>query len=325
MGTLRIAFLSALVLELAATLGVAIVAVEIGIRLDHGSMGLAPALTILVLAPELYVPLRSAAAQFHASADGVAAADHILGAVEAEAPIAAPARGEPLDPRDVPVRLERVSFAYPGRAGPVLDEVSLVLAPGERVALVGPSGAGKSTIARLLLGFDPPGGGRLLAGADDLADLDADAWRRRIGWVPQRPHLPAGTIADAIRLGAPAAPIAEIADAARRAGAETFIAALPDGYATRIGDGGTGISAGQARRIALARALLRDASLLILDEPTTSLDAESAGVVADALERLPHGPTMLVITHDREFARRIADRIVDIADGRILTSAEASA
>jgi thiol reductant ABC exporter CydD subunit len=325
MGTLRIAFLSALVLELAATLGVAVVAVEIGIRLDHGSIALAPALTILVLAPELYAPLRSVAAQFHASADGVAAADHILGAVETVTAVAGKPRIAPLDPRDVPVRFERVSFAYPGRAGGVLDEVSLVLAPGERVALVGPSGAGKSTIARLLLGFDSPGGGRLLVGGADLADLDADAWRRQLGWVPQRPHLPAGTIADAIRLGAPEAPIADVADAARRAGAEAFIAALPDGYSTRVGDGGTGVSAGQARRIALARALLRDAPLLILDEPTTSLDAESAGIVADALERLPSGPTMLLITHDRAFAERVADRIVDIADGRILASSEASA
>ncbi len=182
----------------------------------------------------------------------------------------------PLDPRDVPVRLEHVSFAYPGREGHVLDDVSLVLAPGERVALVGPSGAGKSTIARLLLGFDAPGGGRLLVGGSDLDELDVDAWRRRIAWVPQRPHLAAGTIADAIRLGAPGSSIAEVADAARLAGAEPFIASLPDGYATRVGDGGAGLSAGQVRRIALARALLRDTSLLILDEPTTNLDEESA-------------------------------------------------
>jgi ABC-type multidrug transport system fused ATPase/permease subunit len=230
----------------------------------------------------------------------------------------------PLDPRDVPVRLEHVSFAYPDRAGRVLDDASLVLAPGERVALVGPSGAGKSTIARLLLRFDRPEDGRLLVGGSDLDDVDNDTWRRSIAWVPQRPHLPAGTIGDVIRLGDPEADIGAVADAARRAGAEAFIAALPDGYATRVGDAGAGLSAGQIRRIALARALLRDASLLILDEPTTNLDDESAGLVADALERLPRAPTMLLITHDEALAERIADRVVRIVDGRILTPSEAT-
>ncbi len=323
MGTLRIAFLSALVLELAATLGTAIVAVEIGIRLDHGGIGLAPALTILVLAPELYAPLRSAAAQFHASADGIAAAAHILDPLERSAALAPAGSGAPLDPRDVPVRLERVSFAYPGREGRVLDDASLAIAPGERVALVGPSGAGKSTIARLLLRFDEPAAGRLLAGGTDLCDADPDAWRRRLAWMPQRPHLAAGTIGDAIRLGAPAAPIAAVADAARRAGAEAFIAALPDGYATCVGDGGDGLSAGQIRRIALARALLRDASLLLLDEPTTNLDPESAEVVARSLEQLPRTASMLLITHDEALARRVGDRIVRISGGRIVTGAEA--
>ena len=160
MSTLRIAFLSALVLELAATLGTAVIAVEIGVRLDRGDMSLAPALTILVLAPELYAPLRSVAAQFHASADGIAAAGHILDPLEQAAATAPASREravvEPLDPRDAPVRLEHVSFAYPGREGDVLRDASLALGCGERVALVGPSGAGKSTIARLLLRFDRP-------------------------------------------------------------------------------------------------------------------------------------------------------------------------
>ena len=325
MGLLRIAFLSALVLELAATLGTAVVAVEIGIRLDDGGIALAPALTILVLAPELYAPLRNVAAQFHASADGIAAADHILDPLEAADALPAQRTAlPPLDPRDVPVRLEHVSFVYPDRDGLVLDDASLVLAPGERVALVGPSGAGKSTIARLLLRFDQPEEGRVLVGGTDLGDVDIDSWRRSIAWVPQRPHLPAATIGDVIRLGAPEADISAVADAARRAGAEAFIAALPEGYATRVGDAAAGLSAGQIRRIALARALLRDASLLILDEPTTNLDDESAGLVADALERLPRVPTMLLITHDEALAERIADRVVRIAHGRILTASEAT-
>jgi len=323
MGTLRIAFLSALVLELAATLGTAVVAVEIGIRLDRGGIGFASAMTILVLAPELYAPLRNAAAQFHASADGVAAADHILDPL-GEQVVPAPAPAALLDPRDVPVRFDHVHFAYPGREGLVLDDVSLALAPGERVALLGPSGAGKSTIARLLLRFDDPGRGRVLLGGTDIADVDADAWRLNVAWMPQRPHLAAGTIADAIRLGAPEEPIAEVADAARRAGAEGFIAALPDAYETRVGDGGAGLSAGQVRRIALARALLREAPLLILDEPTTSLDEESARLVAESLERLPRSGTMLLITHDEALARRVADRIVGMSDGHIVPASEVS-
>jgi thiol reductant ABC exporter CydD subunit len=317
MSTLRVAFLSALVLELAATLGTAVVAVEIGIRLDRGGIGLASALTILVLAPELYAPLRSSAAQFHASADGVAAADRILSHV-AQAPPADERRTAPLDARDVPIRLDRVSFAYPARDGLALDDVTLSLAPGERVALVGPSGAGKSTIVRLLLGFDRPDAGRILVGATDLADLDLEIWRTRVAWVPQRPHLASSTVGAAIGLGRPDASPVEIADAARRAGAEGFIASLPDGYDTRVGDGGISLSVGQIRRVALARALLRDAALLILDEPTTSLDLESAEVVADALERLPRAETMLLITHDAELASRIADRVLTISGGRIL-------
>ena len=326
MSTLRIAFLSALVLELAATLGTAVIAVEIGVRLDRGDMSLAPALTILVLAPELYAPLRSVAAQFHASADGIAAAGHILDPLEQAAATAPVSRAravvEPLDPRDVPVRLEHVSFAYPGREGDVLRDASLALGCGERVALVGPSGAGKSTIARLLLRFDRPDGGRLLVGGIDLDDVDSDVWRRHLAWVPQRPHLSGATIGEAIRLGAPGAAISEVADAARRAGAEAFIAALPDGYATPLGEGGMGLSAGQIRRVALARALLRDASLLILDEPTTNLDAESAALVAGALELLPRSSSMLLITHDEALVRRVADRVLRIADGHVSRRSE---
>jgi ABC-type multidrug transport system fused ATPase/permease subunit len=200
-----------------------------------------------------------------------------------------------------------------------------VVGCGERVALVGPSGAGKSTIARLLLRFDRPAGGRLLVGGIDLDDVESDAWRRHLAWVPQRPHLSGATIGDAIRLGAPGAAISEVADAARRAGAEAFIAALPDGYATPLGEGGLGLSAGQIRRVALARALLRDASLLILDEPTTNLDAESAALVADALERLPRSSSMLLITHDEVLVRRVADRVLRISDGRVSRRSEAIA
>ncbi len=176
MGTLRIAFLSGTVLELAATLGIALVAVTVGVRLVEGGLGFEAGLTVLVLAPELYLPLRNLAAQYHASADGLAVSERLLDLLE-EPPAAGTGRAVPPSPRDVPVRLEDVSFAYPGREGVVLDSVDLELAPGEMVALVGASGSGKSTIASLLLRLAEPTGGRLAAGTVDLADCDAAAWR----------------------------------------------------------------------------------------------------------------------------------------------------
>jgi thiol reductant ABC exporter CydD subunit len=319
MGTLRVAFLSAFVLELAAMIGTALVAVEIGIRLDDGRIALATAFAVLVLTPELYAPLRSAAAQFHASTDGIAAADALLSRLDAPpaVPFPAAAAVEPLDPRDVPVRLRSISFTYPGRDSEALADVNLALSPGERVAVVGPSGSGKSTLIRLLLRFDRPGRGRILVGGIDLDDVDPDAWRRLVAWLPQRPQLGAGTIADAIGLGDPTASRRRVVDAARMAGAHTFVAELPEGYNTRVGDGGAGLSAGQVRRIAMARALLRDAALLLLDEPTTNLDAASAGRIGDTLATLPRAATVLLATHDLVLADRVADRVVWMRDGSI--------
>ncbi len=318
MRTLRIAFLSALVLELAASLSIAVIAVEIGIRLVAGQMLFVPAFTILILAPELYAPLRTAAAQFHASADGVAAAEELMSPMEQ--PALEQGREAPLDPRDVPVRLEHVAFEYGERAGVVLNDVSLELIPGERVAIVGPSGAGKSTLARLLLLFEHPTRGRVRIGDTDLRTIDPTAWRALVAWVPQRPNLTNGTIAEAIALGRPHATRDAVSDAARAAAAEGFIASLPAGYETRVGSGGTTLSAGQVRRIALARAFLCDASLLLLDEPTTSLDHESAQAIATAIQRLPRTQTMLIITHDLSLAEQLADRVLTLTDGRLVDS-----
>ncbi len=318
MGTLRIAFLSALVLELAAVLATALVAVEIGVRLDNGDIALAPALTILVLAPELYMPLRAAAAQFHASADGMAAADVILDRIHTAD--ARPAgQLPPLDPRDVPIRLEAVTVRYPGRETASLDRLDLTLWPGERVALVGPSGAGKSTLAAVLLGFVQPDAGHVRVGDRDLADTELEGWRGMTAWMPQHPHVTAGTLLEAVELGRPGASPADADEAAQRAGLRALVAELPDGWRTRVGEGGRSFSAGEVRRIALARALIRDASLVILDEPTASLDAESASAVGSALDRLPRGATTLLITHDGELATRWADRVLHLDAGRIVT------
>jgi ATP-binding cassette subfamily C protein CydD len=267
-----------------------------------------------VLAPELYVPLRQLASQFHASADGLAVAERMLGLLET--PGTAPGGGGLIapSPSHAAVRLEGVSFAYPSRPSLVLDRFELELSPGETVALVGPSGAGKTTVAKLLLCLAEPTAGRITVGGVDLAECRPGAWRRSIAWVPQQPTLFRGTVADNIRLGDRGADDLEIRDAAVLAGADRFVEALPAGYETMVGDGGRPLSAGERRRIALARAFVRDAELVILDEPTADLDGRSADVVAEAIERLRIGRTVLLITHRAALVQR-ADRVVALGEG----------
>jgi ATP-binding cassette, subfamily C, bacterial CydD len=315
MGTLRVAFLSGSVLELAATLGVALVAVTVGVRLVDGGLGLQAGLTVLVLAPELYLPLRQLGTQFHASADGVAVAARILALTEAPSEIEARSAAIAPSPAAQTVRFECVSFAYPARPARVLDGLDLELVPGETVALVGASGAGKSTIASLLLLLAEPTAGHVTVGGVDLAQCDADSWRRQLAWVPQQPTIFRGTIAENIALGCPEADAAAVREAAELAGAAAFVRELPVGYETVVGDGGRPLSAGERRRVALARAFLRDAALVVLDEPTADLDPVSAELVGRAVEHLRRGRTMLLIAHRPELARR-ADRVVALEAGR---------
>jgi thiol reductant ABC exporter CydD subunit len=323
MGTLRVAFLSGAVLELAATLGIALVAVTVGVRLVDGNVGFETGLTVLVLAPELYLPLRNLAAQFHASADGLAVTDRLVELIDVRE-MSGSGGPAPPSPGVAPVRLEGVSFSYPSREGAVLHAVDLELAAGETVALVGPSGGGKSTIASLLLRLAEPTEGRVVVGTVDLAACDVAAWRSQVAWVPQRPTLFRGTVAENIRLGAPAAGDQRVHAAARLAGADTFVHELPDGYDTLVGDGGRQLSAGQLQRIAVARAFLRDAPFVILDEPTANLDPDSARLIGEAVDRLRSGRTVLLIAHRPELATR-ADRIVRLEDGRIAAGAAEAA
>jgi thiol reductant ABC exporter CydD subunit len=321
MGTLRIAFLSGAVLELAATLGIALVAVVVGVRLAEGGIGFEAALTVLVLAPELYLPLRNLAAQFHASTEGSAVAERLLGLVDAT-PLRVPSAPAP-DPGVVPVRFERVSFAYTGR-GRALNELSFELHPGETVAVVGRSGGGKTTLLSLLLRFTEPSSGRILVGDVDLVEVDAAGWRRRIALVPQHPMLFRGTIADNIRLGDPAADDERVRAAGELAGAHEFVSRLERGYTTVVGEGGRQLSTGQRRRLALARAALRDAPLILLDEPTADLDPANAQLVGDAVDRLRVGRSVLLATHSPDLAAR-ADRVVRLEGGRSLELAGAAA
>jgi ATP-binding cassette, subfamily C, bacterial CydD len=314
METLRISFLSGSVLELAATIGVALVAVTAGVRLVDGSLGLQAGLTVIILAPELYLPYRRLGAEYHASADGLAVAERMFELLDAPAAVGA---GGPLvapSPATAQVRLEQVTFSYPSRPGAVLDGFDLELSPGEVVALVGESGAGKSTVAALLLGLLAPTRGRITVGDADLSECELDAWRRLVAWVPQHPTLFRGSVADNICLGDQDATPEAIRAAAVLAGADDFIRALPDGYATVVGDGERSLSPGERRRIGLARAFVRDAPLVILDEPTADLDPRSVAIVADAVRRLQDGRTMLIIAHRPELVHS-ADRLVRLLDG----------
>lgn len=324
MATLRIAFLSALVLELAATLGVALVAVTIGVRLVGGGMELQAGLAVLVLAPELYQPLRQLGAQFHASADGLAAAERVHAVLDLPATVSVPDDPVPApDPARAPLRVEGVWYRHESRPAAVLRGVEMELAPGEHVALVGPSGAGKSTLAALLLRLADPESGRIAVGGVDLRAVDPIDWRRRITWVPQRPLLMAGTVEENVRMGDGRADVRQVRAALALAGALEFADALPDGLATRVGEGGRGLSAGQTQRIAIARAFLRPAPLVVLDEPTASLDPGSAALVADAIDRLAQTRTVLVITHAAALADR-ADRVVRMSGGVVETPAVAA-
>ncbi|MEU2435189.1 thiol reductant ABC exporter subunit CydD [Streptomyces rubradiris] len=307
--TLRIAFLSSFALELLATLSVALVAVTIGMRLVHGDMDLYIGLVILVLAPEAYLPLRQVGAQYHAAAEGLAAAEEIFSVLET--PVAASGTGA------VPagaLAFEDVSVRYPGRSSDAVTGVSFRVEPGETVALVGPSGAGKSTLLGVLLGFVRPTGGRVRVGGADLAGLDLEEWRSRIAWVPQRPHLYAGTIAENVRLARPGADDDAVRRALRDAGAWEFVAALPDGVDTVLGEDGAGLSAGQRQRLALARAFLADRPVLLLDEPTAALDGATEGEVVSAVRRLAAGRTVLLVVH-RPALLGVADRVVRLDGG----------
>ncbi|MER7478840.1 thiol reductant ABC exporter subunit CydD [Streptomyces sp. NPDC126510] len=304
MRTLRIAFISSFALELLATISVALVAVTIGMRLVHGEMDLYIGLVILILAPEAYLPLRQVGAQYHAAAEGLAAAEEIFGVLETPRP----ASGSEVVPEGA-LSFEGVTVRYPGRSADAVTNVTFGVEPGETVALVGPSGAGKSTLLSALLGFVRPAEGRVRVGGVDLVEADLKQWRSRIAWVPQRPHLYAGTIAENVRLARPGADDDSVRRALRDAGALEFVDALPEGAETVLGEDGAGLSAGQRQRLALARAFLADRPVLLLDEPTAALDGATEAEVVAAVRRLAAGRTVLLVVH-RPALLDVADRVV---------------
>jgi ATP-binding cassette, subfamily C, bacterial CydD len=332
MATLRVAFLSALVLELAAAVATALVAVEVGLRLLYGHIGYETALLVLLLTPEAFLPLRAVGAQFHASMEGAAAAGRAFEILDTPVPdgpeakpteAARPARLPAVAPdlRFAEIRLDGITATYPRRSRPALDGVNLTVAPGERIVLTGPSGAGKSTLLALLLRFLAPAAGVITAGGIDVAATDLEQWRRQIAWVPQQPYLFSGSAADNIALGQPGASRAAIGRAAELAGVAEFIDALPSGYDTPLGERGLRLSAGQRQRIALARAFLRDSPLLLLDEPTAHLDPVGTRVIASALDTEFADRTVILISHGQSWSDWSGGRVLSLEHGTLVSPA----
>ncbi|MFB6724491.1 thiol reductant ABC exporter subunit CydD [Kribbella sp. NPDC056345] len=308
MSSLRVAFLSSFALELLASISVALVAVGVGLRLIEGHLGLQTALMVLILAPEAYLPLRQVGMHFHASADGVAAGEEVFRVLETPLP----ERGERTDVPDLrsnTLQLFDVTVRYPGRSEPALDAFDLEVRPGEVVALSGASGAGKSTVLAVLLGFVVPERGVVVVGGSAADEFDPSEWRRQFAWVPQRPGLRLGTVADNVRLGRPGASDDDVRLALLAAGAGELE------LDKAVGERGQLLSGGQQRRVALARALITEAPVLLLDEPTAGLDAEAEATVVAGLRAT--GRTVLMVAH-RPALIAAADRNIVVGNRELV-------
>ena len=315
MATLRVAFLSGGVLEFLTTLSVALVAVEVGMRLVFGNISLFHGLAVIMLAPEVFEPLRQVGAQFHASANGVTASKAAFDIIEEAEAVASPGTDECPDMARTDIVLDGLGVRARGAWAPA--PTSGVIAPGIVTALCGPSGAGKSTIIACLLADMTPDAGRVLlrpsasspeSGASVLSDIDPAAWRRQISWVPQSPTLVPGTILD--NMGD--LPFDDLKDAAAATGFDEVLASAPDGWNTVIGSGGVGLSVGQRQRLALTRALAAHSQVVILDEPTAHLDAVSEETVVRAINAMRDaGRTVIVIAH-RAAMMEAADAVIDV-------------
>lgn len=300
LASLRIAFLSSLVLELLATLSVALVAVSVGLRLVDGRLDLQTALLVLILAPEAYLPLRLLGAHYHASAEGLSAAEQVFTVLDHQVP----ETGRASVDAGQTIEIEELVVAAADRDGPSIDGLSLTIPAGQVTGIVGPSGCGKSTLLAALLGFAEFECGRIVVGGIDLATADPDQWRSQVAWLSQDPVLFAGTVFENIRLGLPYADDHTVRRAAHSARVDVPLEQV-------IGERGNGLSAGQRRRIALARALLLDAPLLLLDEPTESVDPDTEHDLLSTLPAAFAGRTVVLVTH-RTALLSLCDTVIDL-------------
>ncbi len=318
---LSIAFLSSLVMEMGATISTALIAVEIGLRLLYGTMPFEQAFFILLLTPEFYQPLRSLGTQFHASMNSSAGAERIFAILETPVSLqqtATPRETEAKVQHELRVNAVHYSYSVPDSANrPALQDVSFSMQMGQKIALVGPVGAGKSTLAHLLLRFIEPEQGEITADGVPITAFSAQDWRKLVAWQPQRPYLFDATVAENIRLGCSTATLEEVMQAAQQANIHEFIQSLPEGYDTQIGERGTRLSGGQAQRLSLARAFLKRAPLLILDEATSTLDPESEAQVLKAIDNVMKDRIVLVIAH-RLNTISAADKVVVMQAGHVV-------
>lgn len=316
MNVLKIAFLSALVLEMAATISTAVIAVEIGLRLMYAKMEFQPALFVLILAPEFYQPLRLLGTRFHAGMEGVSAAQRIFTILGEKPAVKSKTSKSQKIQNNFSIHFDRVSFSYTQEKH-AIETVTFKIPFGSRTALVGASGSGKTTISRLLLRFIEADKGAILINDSPLNEIPVELWRKQISWLPQNPYLFNTTVSENIALAKEEATPDEIIFSARQANVHDFIQTLPQGYDTVIGERGIRLSGGQAQRLALARAFLRNAPLLIFDEPSSNLDPALEEEIRQSIYTLSESRTTLLIAH-RLNTIQSAEQIIMLANGKII-------
>ncbi|GCE29902.1 thiol reductant ABC exporter subunit CydD [Dictyobacter alpinus] len=314
---LGVAFLSGAVLEFMVAAAIGLIAVTLGVRLVNGGISFSNVFLILLLAPEFYRPLRELGVQHHAGMEGKVAMKRINEILAIPLPMDRKTFSPFVLSAPLTITFSDIAYTYPTSEQPVLDRINLTLSPGTCTALIGRSGEGKSTLVHLLMRFIKEQSGQISVNGCALSDLPVEMWRNSIALVPQRPSLFAGSVLDNLRLARPDASEAEILRACEQAGAAAFIEQLPQGYATWLGERGARLSAGQIQRLAIARAFLKDAPLLIMDESTSSLDPESETHIRQALERLTHNRTVLVIAH-RQNTIACAQRVISLEAGTLI-------
>ncbi|EAT59960.1 thiol reductant ABC exporter subunit CydD [Chlorobium ferrooxidans] len=318
MRVLKVAFLSSLTLELVGTIGTAVIAVGIGLRIMKGQIGFQPALFVLLLTPDFYLPLRQLGTKFHAGMEGVSASKEIFAILEQPAPLHSPGvpaiQAEPFV--RYPLILNNLSYSYPGSEVAAIDNITATIAAGKTTAIIGPSGAGKSTLINLLLRFQEPASGSITMNGRPIHEIPLEEWHREISWVPQHPYLFNATLKENILLGRADASEKEISDTLEKTGLLSFVRTLPNGLETMIGEQGSRLSGGEAQRVALARAFLKNAPLLVLDEPTSHTDPELEAALRSSILELMKGRTTVVIAHRLETIMR-AEQIIVVSKGRI--------